>query len=444
MNRFATRCMLIALALTIPAVTALAEDANANSLLGKPTRFVSEPLPQDDSIRFGDDLGVQLSPDGRWLIYFKATAPPAKTADEFLKQVRARAMQPGKLILRNLKTGREQDMLKETVKRYATELLPMANCFRPGADQALISIMDVTPGDEDQPFLPSNPILFRVSLGAKCTVNKQPLKAALAFGTPLKAPNTALVTMTDDPKPSPDNMPEIKLVHFSKDGQRAKSLGIKGVPLLSHPTRSLAVVCLPRLPRGDEPEWDNDQAWHPPKLQVIDPNSGKVLQQPNLHPKHHMCRSAFFLDDGKMLVYDDTDQVGSEEVETYIEDGDEIASVTTSEAVMQPATRVWDLQKKNITREFKNCAPLGPGPIQTTVVMARGEGEPWHPQDFEVLLGDIRTGKTWTIGKKDWSPLLARAGKLVYSVKEDGSKNWYVADIKLPEELRERKKKTQK
>jgi hypothetical protein len=177
---------------------------------------------------------------------------------------------------------------------------------------------------------------------------------------------------------------------------------------------------------------------------VIDPNSGKVLQQPNLHPKHHMCRSAFFLDDGKMLVYDDTDQVGSEEVETYIEDGDEIASVTTSEAVMQPATRVWDLQKKNITREFKNCAPLGPGPIQTTVVMARGEGEPWHPQDFEVLLGDIRTGKTWTIGKKDWSPLLARAGKLVYSVKEDGSKNWYVADIKLPEELRERKKKTQK
>jgi hypothetical protein len=452
MNRSATRCMLIALALTLPAVTALAEDADANGLLGKPTELLKKKVTGE---RFGPSggrgKGLQLSPDGRWLIYWKPTKPlPEIEADgneRFMQRMQAKMNQPGEITLRDLKTGKEVNLLGKNMavaRKQATAFM-VVDCLSPSGSHALITVLSFE-ANPDSPVgvePPSHTDLYLVSLVEKPKARKIKIADKLAVGVVLAGEKKALLAATSN-LDNPGIIPPLKLVDLTKEGSAGKAHQQKGIPVVAHPKKAIAAVYHPRRPKstGDGPiAYDDEMQWHPTELHLVDANTGKTIQRPNIHPKHGDWLNAYFLGKTERIAYGDIDVI------------QEPGSEPDTGMVQKPAVRVWDMKKKTIVREFRNRTLIGPGPTESTLVIAKTSrsnqpaaarmGPPARDK-MKLLLADIETGKTWPMTKQECTPLSARGGKIVYTVEKNGSKTYYVADVKLPAELEKRQKKSGK
>ena len=154
-------------------------------------------------------------------------------------------------------------------------------------------------------------------------------------------------------------------------------------------------------------------------------------------PKHDDRPIAFFLGKSDRIAYADTDVVQEPE------------SAPGTGMTRKPAVRVWDMKKKTIVREFRERTLIGPGPTESTLVIAQRDTH-FDPTAHRMIrkhksyLADIKTGKTWPITDKTIVPITARGGKLVYTAEKDGKVITYVADIKLPAELQKRQKNSGK
>jgi hypothetical protein len=417
--------------MTLLASVAVAEDAN--SLLGKPTEILRRKNASRQMMP-GPGGTFRISHDGKYLIYFKPSAPlpEADQADgpqAWMKQMQAAMMQEGILALRDLKSGKEADLLGMPVKRAETMMLSIMDCFGPDSDQALVGLLEFQPGgDSPMNIEPTGTKLYRVKLGGnKPAVTEIKTNKKLAIGMLLPDGKRALIATTDNIKMEPGDLPDLSLMTFGKNN-KSKPLGFQAIPMAVHSSGKMAVTVIPRRPRGDRVEWDNDAAWKPAEIKIIDPNSGKVLQQPTIHKNLHMPQQTFFAGGGKVLIYNDVDTVqqGQDEDDGMMGGWEET----------QPAVRVWDLKSKKIVREFKNHTPIGPGPTDSTIVLARrpeNNQQRMGPSSevMTILLADVKTGKTWKLTESQ-GLLSARGGKLVYAVEKDGEQIVYVAEIKKP------------
>ncbi len=434
MKPLLTRTVCCLAGLTLLASVAVAEDAD--SLLDKPTEILRSKNTRGEMMA-GPGGTFRISHDGKYLIYFKPSAPlpdadHADGPEAWMKQMQAVMMQEGILALRDLKSGKEVDLLGMPVKRAETMMMSVMDCFGPDSDQAMVGLLEFEPGgDSPMNIEPTGTKLYRVKLGGKKpAVTEIKTNKKLAIGMLLPGGKSALMATTDNIKMEPGDIPDLSLMTFGKDSNKSKPLGFQAIPMAVHPSGKMAVTVIPRRPRGDNPEWGNDAAWKPAEIKIIDPNSGKVLQQPTIHKKLHIPQQTFFAGEGKYLVYNDVDTVqrGQDEDDGMMGGWEET----------EPAVRVWDLKSKKIVREFKNHMPIGPGPTDNTIVVAKtpeNDQQRMGPSSeaMTVLLADVKTGKTWKL--TDAQGLLsARGGKLVYAVQKDGEQIAYVAEIKKPKD----------
>ncbi len=453
MRYITARCMLTALALTLPAVTALAEDADANGLLGKPTELLKKKVTGERiAPPGGRGEGLQLSPDGRWLIYWKPTEAKNQPDNDnqrerFMRRMQAKMNQPGEITLRDLKTGKEVNLLGKNmaVARKQAMALMVVDCLSPSGSHALITVLSFEANPDNPVGPPSHTDLYLVSLVEKPKARKIKINKKLAVGVVLAGAEKALLAATNDVEGS-SMMPPLKLVDLTKEGSAGKAHQQKGIPVVAHPKKAIVAVYHPRRPKstGDGPiAMDDETQWHPTELHLVDANTGKTIQRPNIHPRHGDWSNAYFLGKTDRIAYGDSDVIQKP------------GSEPDTGMVQKPAVRVWDMKKKTIVREFRNRTLIGPGPTESTLVIARISrsnqpaaarmrmGPPARDK-MKLLLADIETGKTWPMTKQECTPLSARGGKIVYMVEKNGSRTYYVADVKLPAELKKRQKKSEK
>ncbi|MFP4434017.1 MAG: hypothetical protein ACLFTN_06090 [Phycisphaerae bacterium] len=443
MNRCATRCMLIGLALTLPAVTAMAENADANSLLGKPTKLLDQRVGGEDfRPPGGRGGGMQISPDGRWLIYWKPTQPLPEIEGDgrevFMRRMQARMNQPGKIVLHDLKTGKAVNLLgkDKLVTRKQAIALDIAEWISPSASHALITVFNFKGSTPDRPVGdPNGTDLYLVRIGKKPESRKIKIGEKLAIGVCLAGAKQALLAATNEIEGG-SVLPTLKLISLEEGGSGDKTYEQRGLPTAAHGSKAIVAVFHPRRPKsndGGPTDFDDDTQWHPAQLHLVDAETGKTVQRPNIHPKHGDRPTAFFLGKSDRIAYGDTDVVQEPESEPG------------TGMTQKPAVRVWDMKKKTIVREFRERTLIGPGPTESTLVIAQRDSH-FDPETHRMIrkhksyLADIKTGKTWPITDKTILPLAARGGKLVYSTQKDGKNITCVADIKLPAELQNRLK----
>jgi len=417
--------------LTILGTVASAGDDGG--LLGKPTKVYTRRGWETQNIVNADWRGLRLSPDGRWLVYWKPTKPVERIlghgAGQRRKRREAEQNQLGVHILCDLKTGKEKELSSQSVSRKVSISLQAGDCFSPSSDCLVYCVRDEYATSDPNTTRVSESRLFSVSLGKRVTVRKIRMKGRHVLAAlPLGDQQALLAVVELDGVEGAALVDELSLQRAGLDEEETKykRLDGQGVPIATHPRMQVAAIYVPPRPRTYDPNVNlgDESNWHPEKLHLIDTESGKIIQSPILHPAHMGHHLAFFVgSDANSLAYEDIDLVQVTSAST--------GSEGQGRAHRVPAVRIWDMGKKKIVCEFKRYRILGTGPTKDTLVLRPGR---WSDKAY---LADIKTGRTWCLTESR-TVLAARGGKVVYSEEKDGKTTINVAEIQLPDELRDR------
>lgn len=361
-------------------------------------KLIKERIILPGGTVFADETGptsVQLSPDGRYVVYIDME--PVKAAAAGAPRQALQLL--FRIAVRDLKSGKDTPLPMPATPEY--EFLDIAlsvPVFDPAGGKIVVpaGVDKNGNGRHDPKIEKMQAMIYDLSTGKAARLGPAAQVVMPVFDRTGKSVVVVAGDRTDqDPK----------LLQMVPVGEgKSKQLAVTGMPLSPCPTADVLPLILP-------PEAKGAQKVH---LGLYDLKADKVVQRLPYRSKY--MRDPFrpsWTADGRYFCYPDEQQV-------------KVAGGTQTKRVC----RVWDRIAKKEAAVLSELTPVGPGPGKTTVVLFRSPDRHKMP----LVVYDVAAGKQWPLGDKSIVKALSTQGKYVVYAKASATRgiNICTAEIVLP------------